>query len=363
VTFSISNDELLSIPANCERSATRHDEVRCVVDIAASSISSELTFTIRTSTSLKFGRFGTAVTTIGSKSWRDEVILARDFVVTNVADSGAGSLRAAIEQVNQQCATNSDVSRDGPCRISFAIDAPLPASGWYTIAPKTPLPALTAYDVTIDGSTQANDFGAPKIMLDGRDVQDGHGLELHCSRADIIDVAIGSFPQNGIFAIPRPSATYTGVTVVAYNAQAGLSVTNGSELAIGANRFFNNAGAAIDFGLNGRGGAIEPAPAIRAATYANGVTTIEGTAGRSSTVFLYASGQLKADGSVEAEQFIGQLSAGPAFTLAVPRDLRGLYISASSSAITVGQIPSSCICDVPEQHLLSTELSAPRRVD
>jgi hypothetical protein len=129
VTFSISNDELLSIPANCERSATRHDEVRCVVDIAASSISSELTFTIRTSTSLKFGRFGAAVTTIGSKSWRDEAILARDFVVTNVADSGAGSLRAAIEQVNQQCATNSDVSRDGPCRISFAIDAPLPPPG------------------------------------------------------------------------------------------------------------------------------------------------------------------------------------------------------------------------------------------
>src|ERR1051325_7166980 len=57
--------------------------------------------------------------------------------VVTTADSGAGSLRAAIETANADGCQES-------CRIVFEIAEPLPASGWYTIEPLTPLPALTA---------------------------------------------------------------------------------------------------------------------------------------------------------------------------------------------------------------------------
>jgi len=65
---------------------------------------------------------------------------AATFTVTNTSDTGAGSLRAAIDSAN---------STAGPDTIAFDI----PGSGVHTIVPQSDLPPITEA-VTIDGYTQ-----------------------------------------------------------------------------------------------------------------------------------------------------------------------------------------------------------------
>ena len=72
------------------------------------------------------------------------------FTVTNTDDSGAGSLRQAIEDAN--AATNSG----GPDLIRFAI----PGDGPHTIAPTSQLPTISQ-PVTIDGYTESLDESTP----------------------------------------------------------------------------------------------------------------------------------------------------------------------------------------------------------
>jgi Right handed beta helix region len=123
----------------------------------------------------------------------------RDFVVTNTGDAGPGTLRDAIERVNHDC-----VDFELACRIAFHIDQPVPASGWYTIFPNTPLPGIIAPDVEIDGATQTQ-FGGntnvlgPEILLDGSALGTGHGLILTGQGfASVTSLAIGGFPWDGI---------------------------------------------------------------------------------------------------------------------------------------------------------------------
>jgi hypothetical protein len=66
--------------------------------------------------------------------------LAQITVVTNTNDSGPGSLRQAIEDANAGRAQT----------IHFSI----PGTGPFVIIPEMPLPALTANNITIDGTTQ-----------------------------------------------------------------------------------------------------------------------------------------------------------------------------------------------------------------
>ena len=75
------------------------------------------------------------------------------FVVTNAADSGAGSLRQAILDAN---------AHPGADTIVFNI----PGSGLHTITPSTTLPTISD-PVTIDGSTQPGFTGSPIIELNG----------------------------------------------------------------------------------------------------------------------------------------------------------------------------------------------------
>src|SRR5689334_6243588 len=82
----------------------------------------------------------------------EQRVLFSAIVVTTDADSGAGSLRQAIEQAN------ASPSRD---RIIFKI-----GSGAESIALKTPLPAVTRH-VIIDATTQPGYAGAPLIELNG----------------------------------------------------------------------------------------------------------------------------------------------------------------------------------------------------
>ncbi len=83
--------------------------------------------------------------------WRE---LSISFLrVTSAADSGAGSLRRAVESAN---------AAPGPAIVNFAIPGP----GLHTIALATPLPPITGI-VVLDGFSQPGYAGTPLLALSG----------------------------------------------------------------------------------------------------------------------------------------------------------------------------------------------------
>jgi len=104
-----------------------------------------------------------------SLEWLESRELLTGYSVTTAADSGTGSLRAAI------VAADGD-NQAGLDTISFAI----PGGGVQVIALKTPLPAITRA-LSLDGTTESGSTpgGAPRIAIDGTGVAaGGNGLAL-----------------------------------------------------------------------------------------------------------------------------------------------------------------------------------------
>jgi len=149
---------------------------------------------------------------------------ATDFVVSNVNDAGAGSLRQAIANANATCHAGG-----GLHTISFAI----PGTGLHTIRPLTPLPAFLV-PITIDGYTQPGSQqntlpegsnAALKIELDGSLAGDSDGLALaisgtplsYCTShgSSISGLVINRFSQAGIQVngCATNSADYTYCTM------------------------------------------------------------------------------------------------------------------------------------------------------
>jgi hypothetical protein len=94
-------------------------------------------------------------TEAATRAFEPQAVAAAAFVVTNVNDSGAGSLRQAILNAN---------ATPGADTITFNI----PGTGVKTIAPTSQLPNITE-TVTIDGTTQPGFAGSPVIELTGAD--------------------------------------------------------------------------------------------------------------------------------------------------------------------------------------------------
>lgn len=101
---------------------------------------------------------------------------AASFVVNTTADSGPGSLRAAINAAN----TNSP-----PTVITFDI----PGTGTQTIALQTPLESI-AVPVTIDATTQPGYAGTPLVDIDGASLTNGSGFEVFASNVVISGLGI-----------------------------------------------------------------------------------------------------------------------------------------------------------------------------
>jgi len=119
----------------------------------------------------------------------------RWIAVTSTADSGPGSLRAAIADANGNCSP-------GPCRIVFEIPEPVPAEGWFTIMPAAPLPAITADRVTLEGQRQTALTGdtnpsGPEIAIDGRVAREGLRFLSQCE-AVVDSLAIRNFDDHGL---------------------------------------------------------------------------------------------------------------------------------------------------------------------
>jgi hypothetical protein len=115
--------------------------------------------------------------------------------VTTAADSGPGSLRAAMEEANASCTP-------GPCKIAFEIRDPLPVEGWFTLVPETDLPRIVADRVHLDGTTQARLTGdtvphGPEVAIDFRLVT--RGLEVHAPCEAVVQgLAVGNSRGYGL---------------------------------------------------------------------------------------------------------------------------------------------------------------------
>ncbi|HET7437466.1 MAG TPA: hypothetical protein VFN10_22370, partial [Thermoanaerobaculia bacterium] len=136
------------------------------------------------------------------------VTLYRDFIVRNTNDSGAGSLREAIEQQNAACDRTW-------CRILFNIEGAVPVGGWFTIHPESPLPSVNGYAV-IDGNSQTAFSGdtnpsGPEIEIRGDRQLSGGGIILGSGcELQLLNVAIGDFANGHAVLLdnggaPRPS--------------------------------------------------------------------------------------------------------------------------------------------------------------
>ena len=106
------------------------------------------------------------------------------FVVVNTNDSGAGSMRQAIVNSNQNPGVDS---------IVFAI-----ADAIKSIQVKTPLPNITD-QVIIDATTQPGYAGKPLVELQGSLLATReNGLSIQAGNSVVRGLAINSFPGDGI---------------------------------------------------------------------------------------------------------------------------------------------------------------------
>ncbi|HEX8153241.1 MAG TPA: right-handed parallel beta-helix repeat-containing protein, partial [Thermoanaerobaculia bacterium] len=135
---------------------------------------------------------------------------AGTYTVTTTVDAGPGSLRAAI------VAGNVGGECERPCTIRFAIPGPVPASGYFTLRPQSPLPILFADSLTIDGTTQAaltgdtNPFG-PEIELDGQVAGFRSGIKLgRVVGMTLRGLAINQFEGHGVLIDNSSNVRVTG---------------------------------------------------------------------------------------------------------------------------------------------------------
>ena len=122
--------------------------------------------------------------------------LLSTFQVLNTADSGPGSLRQAI--------LDSDAATSETNTIDFAI----PGDGVQTIAPLSPLPAITQ-PVLIDGFSQPGYAGTPLIELSGSQAGPADGLTITGSDVTVRGLDITSFSQGAGILISGTGAGFT----------------------------------------------------------------------------------------------------------------------------------------------------------
>jgi len=169
-------------------------------------------------------------------------------VVTTTADSGPGSLRDAINQVNTDTSHTLYPSPGNPSvdEIDFAITAASDTGGGYnsatgvaTFTPQTGLPTITDA-VTIEGWSQSGFAGTPLIELDGAGAGNASGLVIQAPNTTVRGLVINRFAGDSI-AVYSASNTwicgdYLGVDPTGtVGEEGGIGVFGCSHTIIGTN--------------------------------------------------------------------------------------------------------------------------------
>ncbi len=146
---------------------------------------------------------------------------AATFTVTNVNDSGPGSLRQAILDSNDELTP--------PRLINFAI-----GSGVQTISPLSQLPRISA-PVTIDATTQPGFAGTPIIEINGTNTIGSSGLVISAGFSTIRGLVINRFNSDGIFMFDTNGNVIEGNFI-------GTDVTGSLDLGNSGNGVFGSFG-------------------------------------------------------------------------------------------------------------------------
>jgi Right handed beta helix region len=155
------------------------------------------------------GHLLTAITTVSSKphtngqssEFARNVAIVDDnveFDVTNTSDSGPGSLRDVIGQINATSRCNASYH----CLLGFDITETAGPNGVYTIQPRSPLPPLTRGGVWLDGGTQRDfspntNHSGPAIEINGALCDPCNGLEVRAATTAVEGVLIRQVTVNG----------------------------------------------------------------------------------------------------------------------------------------------------------------------
>jgi len=132
-------------------------------------------------------------------------VRAATFTVTNAADSGVGTLRSAI--------TNVNIAGGGTHIIAFNLSAP------FKISPVTSLPFVTN-SAWIDGVTQPGFTGTPLVILSGA-AGLTHGLHIQCRGGGVRGLQISGFTNGAGIILDGPTNTIAGCWI--YSNSFGIS--------------------------------------------------------------------------------------------------------------------------------------------
>jgi hypothetical protein len=155
-------------------------------------------------------------------------LVASTFTVTNTNNSGAGSLRQAIIDSN---------NNPGADTITFAI-----GSGLQTISPSADLPGIIG-PVTIDGTTQPGFGGTPIIEINGSGTGSGIGLKVAGGSSVIRGLIVNRCSLHGVQFTQKNGNTLEGCYIGTDS--TGLnSLANGIGVSIAATSMHTVGGAA-----------------------------------------------------------------------------------------------------------------------
>jgi len=160
------------------------------VYLGSGTPNSDGTFSVTIAAIVPNGKWVTATATDASGN-TSEFSVARQmgssaWTVTHTGDSGFGSLREAINYANGNPGTI----------IAFNI----PGTGPHTIQPAAPLPTITGFGTTIDGTTEPDYVDKPVIEIDGTNAgTSAVGLRINASSCVVKGLCINRFGGDGIF--------------------------------------------------------------------------------------------------------------------------------------------------------------------
>jgi hypothetical protein len=162
-------------------------------------------------------------------------------IVTNTNDSGPGSMRQAITNANSHSGFTDT--------ISFNIRG----AGVHTIAPVSPLPALTE-PVIIDATTQPGYVGSPVIEISGANAGATDGLVL-AGASTVRGLAINRFGGNGLKLTGNGSTAQSNYIGTDATGAVDLgNLGNGIQIVDGANNLIGGPQPAVKNIVSGNQG-------------------------------------------------------------------------------------------------------------